>query len=340
MLDLFADGEPTALWTTDHNASCAETMDVTLGSVHLCIEQPGAAAVVGIGTGALVWQAGPALATALSEATTPPGFLRPATGRATPKRAIELGCGCSALPAVALALTGWQSVVASDASDVLAKLDANLAAYASSAAKAGVHTCLRDAVTPTPLQWDDHAALAAIANDRPGYDLVVGADVYYADILHEPLLDAVSACLAPTTESAVLLASAGRCARTLRLFFERVRARGFILTELSASLEPLPAVAPASAFSASASGECSALGRPHMHSPKLDDARLTRYCLQSQYCFWTKPARTSPLASGAAWSSFLTTHGTLRLGLDPLLFPVRALAALPSTAVPLASDCF
>jgi len=39
-------------------------------------------------------------------------------------------------------------------------------------------------------------------------------------------------------------------------------------------------------------------------------------------------ARTSPLASGAAWSSFLTTHGTLRLGLDPLLFPVRALAAL------------
>lgn len=35
----------------------------------------------------------------------------------------------------------------------------------------------------------------------------------------------------------------------------------------------------------------------------------------------------SPLASAASWSAFLTTHGTLRLVLDPLMQPVRMCAA-------------
>eukprot|EP00966_Prymnesium_polylepis_P068133 1583747-Prymnesium_polylepis.2 len=57
------------------------------------------------------------------------------------------------------------------------------------------------------------------------------------------LLDALSACLAPTCKSVAIFASAARCQRTLRLFLDRVRARGFALVELSAALEPLPEVA-------------------------------------------------------------------------------------------------
>ena len=68
MLNFSDDGEPEALWTTDINGSDEAFMDVTLGSLELRVSQPGAAAVSGIGTGALVWQAGPVLADALARA--------------------------------------------------------------------------------------------------------------------------------------------------------------------------------------------------------------------------------------------------------------------------------
>ena len=62
MLDLFSDGEPSAVWTTDLNGDSEEIFTLDLGSLCVAVAQPGAAAVSsGVGTGALVWQAGAVL---------------------------------------------------------------------------------------------------------------------------------------------------------------------------------------------------------------------------------------------------------------------------------------
>ena len=241
MLDLFSDGEPSALWTTDFNGEGAEAMCISLGPLELSISQPGASAVEGVGTGALVWQAGPALAQAL--VLSGGGCLRDVLVSA---RAIELGCGCSALPGIALALAGATEVNVTDGAAVLSELQPNLAAYnAASAAAASASPSpdnarppLESVVIPRILDWDDGAALAELASNP--FPLVVAADCDYADTLHGALLDAVSAALAPSTTSAVLFASAARCQRTLRLFLKRVKECSLDVVELSASLDPLP----------------------------------------------------------------------------------------------------
>ena len=67
MLDLTSDGAPEALWTTDVNGADEAEFSIMIGSLRLQVAQPGSDAVAGIGTGALVWPAGPALAVALSQ---------------------------------------------------------------------------------------------------------------------------------------------------------------------------------------------------------------------------------------------------------------------------------
>ena len=105
MLDLSSDGEPEAFFTTDYNGANAESMHIQLGKLQLSVEQPGATAATSIGTGAMVWQAGPALATALVAAAQKKSSVLPSDLSSI--RAIELGCGCSALPSVALAVAVW-----------------------------------------------------------------------------------------------------------------------------------------------------------------------------------------------------------------------------------------
>ena len=243
MLDLSSDGAPEAVWTTDLNGAGEESMQLTLGELELSIVQPGSSASHNIGTGAMVWQAGPALAATLMSCGG--GSLRE---QFQSGRAIELGCGCSALPGVSAALLGAAEVLVSDSAAVIDQLRPNVEAYfatddAVAAAKGAppiLRTPLRDVLAVAPLAWDDPAALGDLARHEHGRSIVLAADCDYADTLHAMLLNAVSAALSPTCTSVALFATAARCQRTLRLFLSRLSERRFDVVELSAALEPLP----------------------------------------------------------------------------------------------------
>ena len=128
-----------------------------------------------------------------------------------------------------------------------------MAAYINDARASQPSLSLKEVLHPEPLAWDDPTALAGMAS-KEGYSIVVAADCDYADILQSRagmslrtvvyaasmVLDAVSAALRPTVESAALFATAARCQRTLRLFLSRLHERGFEVSELSAMLERLP----------------------------------------------------------------------------------------------------
>ena len=136
----------------------ADTYSCSLGPLSLDIRLPAGGLISGVGTGALVWSASVALAHAILEASAQ------RTGHfAQPGSAIELGCGCSALPAVALALAGFR-VTATDTSALLPSLRANLAAVQQAASRAGVGARLH-AIEPRALAWDDRNSLAALARD-------------------------------------------------------------------------------------------------------------------------------------------------------------------------------
>ena len=210
-------------------------MHVTLGALTLPVSQPGGAASEDIGTGAMVWQAGPAVAQAVVACTG--GML---VEQLRGGRVIELGCGCSALPAVAMALAGAAEVLATDSAAVVAELQSNLAAYCDvdeAATSPSGRSQLRQTIVSESLVWDDPAALGALARDEHGRSVVLAADCDYAETLHDMLLDAVCAALSPTTSSVALFATAARCQRTLRLFLARVGERGFDTLELSEGLD-------------------------------------------------------------------------------------------------------
>ena len=229
-----------ATWTTDMDG----TVDFAcqLGPLSLTVGQPGGGLLSGIGTGALVWTAGLALATALAEADDVAWRLGLDDLAAT--RALELGAGCSALPSVALALAGAKRVTATDTAEVIASLRPNLAAYQAAATRAGVCPHLQASVEPRPLSWVDRRSLAALANEAEGHGLVLAADVDWMEDLHEALADMITACLAPSPRAVALLASSssGRDRDdTLRRFLAVLAARGLALVELAASLAPLKA---------------------------------------------------------------------------------------------------
>jgi len=241
MLDFSSDGEPNAMWTTDLNGAGKERMVLTLGALELSVAQPGTEASQAIGTGALVWQAGPALASVLMKSRG--GCVRDQLDMG---RTLEIGCGCSALPGVALALLGAAEVLVSDSAAILDELRPNLEGYFAandeSTMGEGCSTprcTICDVITAKPLRWDDPDALDTLARDEAGRSLVVAADCDYADSLHGMLLDTVSAALSPTTTSVALFATAARCQRTLRLFLSRLDACSFEVIELTENLEPL-----------------------------------------------------------------------------------------------------
>ena len=225
-------------WPTDMNVDSDVEFTCSLGSVALCVRQPGGGLLSGLGTAGLVWVAGTALATALLEADIERSLC---LGDLASMRGIELGAGCSALPSAALAIAGAGSIVATDTADTLAALQANLASYEDAADRAGVR--MRDRIVTRALAWDDRASLA-VAMREEGHDLVFCADVDWMEELHESLLDAITACLAPSSRSVALIATSSSHRDredVLRLFLERVVARGLTPIELSASLEPLSA---------------------------------------------------------------------------------------------------
>ena len=226
----------------------------SLGLLDMSVQQPGGGLISGMGTGALVWTASLELAMAIVEAGVLAHLLPiEALGSV---RAIELGCGCSALPSLALALVGARDITATDTHDVLTALQPNLASYAAAAARAGVNPDVCGAVAPSALSWVDRAALATLARDD-GFGLVLCADVDWMEELHQALVDALTACLAPSSSSVALIAtsSSGRDReRTLRSFLKLVGARGLALTELSHALEPLAQGAAAAASKADLGG--------------------------------------------------------------------------------------
>jgi predicted nicotinamide N-methyase len=237
MLDLFSDGEPEAVWTTDLNGNGEANMVVTLGDLELSVAQPGASTVGSVGTGALVWQAGPALASCLMSSGG--GSL---SDQIVNGRSIEFGCGCSALPGVALALLGAKEVVVSDSAAVLSELQPNLESYFAAWQSDSNRRCsdLREQLSARPIGWDEAVSLAQLASHPQGCSLVVAADCDYADTLHGMLLDAVSAALDPSPGKGVaLFATAARCQRTLGIFLSRLRERRFEVAELGDDLQPL-----------------------------------------------------------------------------------------------------
>ena len=151
-----------------------------------------------LGTGAMVWAAGPDLAKALFLADE-----RSTVGSASLRlgEAIELGCGCSGLPGVALSLAGMGSVVLTDAAQLMQALRRNLEAYALAAVaqkQLAASQRIRD-VRTLPLSWDDADTLAVFARGA-GFRVVLCADVEYADTLHHALLNAVR-CSPAATQS-------------------------------------------------------------------------------------------------------------------------------------------
>lgn len=238
-----------------------------LGPLSLDIQQPGGGLIAGVGTGALVWTAGYALGLAILRAHVQhSGVLADHAGTSTASRAIELGCGCSALPSVALALTGRWHVVATDMACVLPAVRTNLAAYQEAAAASAVPS-LRDTISIHTFSWDDRSALAALC-DSGGYTLVLCAELDWMESLHESLTSALIACLAPTTHSLALISSSSTGRErdeVLTRFLARLSACGLVLVELSGRLEPIPpqgleplgacmASAPAAASSAGSDG--------------------------------------------------------------------------------------
>lgn len=214
-----------------------------LGPLSLDIQQPGGGLIAGVGTGALVWTAGYALGLAILRAHVQhSGVLADHAGTSTASRAIELGCGCSALPTVALALTGRWHVVATDMACVLPAVRTNLAAYQEAAAASAVPS-LRDTISIHTFSWDDRSALAALACDSGGYTLVLCAELDWMESLHESLTSALIACLAPTTHSLALISSSSTGRErdeVLTRFLARLSACGLVLVELSERLEPIP----------------------------------------------------------------------------------------------------
>jgi len=231
LLDLSADGEPELFFAAD---SLDEHRKVQLGDLVVNVTQ----VLDGheLGTGSMLWQAGPELAASLLAAARDDGNVT-----AHAQSAIELGCGCSALPGLALALGGAiPRVEVTDLAEIMPPLRKNLSGYASAARQTAKHDAQAkriDAIGSLPLNWNDASELAAMACGD-GYDLVIASDVNdYSEVLLSALVDCCAATLSPLPGSVALFATAARSEHCLRTFLQLLRAR-FVVTELTASLRP------------------------------------------------------------------------------------------------------
>ena len=235
MIDFGDDGAPSAHFAADGHDQGKAHFTFDFGTIEA--EQANVAA--GLGTGSVQWQSGTALAHALSDAKK--AGIGPAS-RLSQLRAIELGCGCAALPAVVAAAAG-ASTIASDVSALVPLLQENIRRYTqdSSVSETG-RRAIGENLTAQALDWSSEAELRELAASPHGYDLVLCADcVDESDRLLDALVEAISASLAPA--GCALIATGARSQRLLSLFLSSLAASGLVVTELTNGLTPLPAEA-------------------------------------------------------------------------------------------------
>ena len=230
MLDFGSDGAPDVQFATEEGDQfIIDGLSVVLA---------GRTSVLGdLGTGVVVWAAGPALAEALCSSQSDTLSARAYTGM----RAIELGCGCAALPSLALALADVK-VEATDIAELMSALEVNLERFAS-AATAQAHSSashIRDNLIARTLDWYDDEALAAMALGD-GYDLVVASDLDYSGELLDRMIRCLCVTLSRRPGSAALFASAANCGQAnLDEILSKLRIQ-FVVDELAPSLLPMAA---------------------------------------------------------------------------------------------------
>ena len=235
-LDFSSDGCPEASFVAAFaGASC--TYDV--GGLEFEVKQQSQETTEQLGTGALVWHAAPALAATLGKHTARLcGDLD-----VSEVTAIELGCGCSALGGLALAMAGVSRVVVTDLADLLPTISSTLSAYDDTVRQH--RQCHPDApplpelsrcVSVRSLDWAREADLAAMAGGV-GYDIVVASDVDYSELLKDSLVAATCAALKPNITAFALFASAVRSQSILLQFLATLKETGLDVLELSAELE-------------------------------------------------------------------------------------------------------
>ena len=205
MIDFGDDGAPAAHFAVDDHDQDKARISFDFGTIEA--EQANVAA--GLGTGSVQWQSGTALAHALSNARL--AGVGPAA-HLSQLRAIELGCGCAALPAVVTAAAG-ASTIASDVPALMPLLQENIRRYSQSASVSDAgRRAIGQNLKAQALDWSSEAELQQMAASPHGYDLVLCADcVDESERLLDALVDAISACLAPS--GCALIATGARSQR-------------------------------------------------------------------------------------------------------------------------------
>ncbi|GAQ81687.1 hypothetical protein KFL_000880010 [Klebsormidium nitens] len=148
--------------------------------------------------GKTVWDASMVLAKYLERNENKGEFSRK---KLAGKRALELGAGCG-LAGMGLCLLGCH-VVTTDQRDVLPLLQQNIDWNVSSAVLSAADSSLRGPVGDVlvaELDWGNDAHVKAV---NPPFDLVVAADVLYAEHLVEPLLRTIAAVTGPRTTTLI-----------------------------------------------------------------------------------------------------------------------------------------
>ena len=232
MIDFGEDGEPEANthFATDAHSAAAYTFELPGGGT---IEAKQASAKEGLGTGAVQWQSGTALARSLLASEH--------ASRLAGKRVIELGCGCAALPSVVAAVSGAQEVVATDVPALIPLLEANFKQFATTPGVSDANQrALRDVLRARAFDWSRGDDVRALAADPRGFDVVLCADcIDESEALLAALCETMRSSLAPT--GIALIATGARSQRLMAIFLAALRHVGLDVTELSSALRPVTA---------------------------------------------------------------------------------------------------
>lgn len=181
--------------------------------------------------GGVLWTSGLVLA----QHVITRGDLRELNGQQETIRALELGCGVAALPALAAWFALGAEVLATDLEHVVPLASACLSRNIATLAH----------VAPQAAQLPRAAAYAwSDGTPPPGgpYDLVLAADLLYDATLHNALASALSVVLLAGRRSGLaILSYEVRDPDLEDQFFARLRARGLDVTHLSAVTSPTEA---------------------------------------------------------------------------------------------------
>eukprot|EP00937_MAST-01D_sp_MAST-1D-sp2_P002551 g2551.t1 len=167
-------------------------------------------AVFGAEIGTVVWPGAQLLGAALAERRWPRGGC---AGRSV----IELGSGVG-LCGIAAAMMGAR-VVLTERDDLLPLLRANVGA-------AQVQAAVRAAggsASAQPLDWTQKGAVARLSASRGGFDLILGADVVYAQAPLGALCSTLCELCPAGAETTLLLAYRERNAAVEGRFFAELK---------------------------------------------------------------------------------------------------------------------